>query len=59
VAGLGDLMPPTALAGMFAAQVVGEKNYFRVLQTCIVPALFELSMGIGILLLAPFLDKIV
>jgi GntP family gluconate:H+ symporter len=59
VAGLGDLMPPTALAGMFAAQVVGEKNYFLVLRACIVPALFELSMGIGILLLAPFLDKIV
>jgi len=59
VAGLGDLMPPTALAGMFAAQVVGEKNYFLVLRCCIVPALFELSMGIGILLLAPFLDKII
>jgi GntP family gluconate:H+ symporter len=59
VAGLGDLMPPTALAGMFAAQVVGEKNYFHVLRFCIVPALFELSMGIGILLLAPFLDKII
>jgi GntP family gluconate:H+ symporter len=59
VAGLGDLMPPTALAGMFAAQVVGEKNYFHVLRLCIIPALFELSMGIGILLLAPFLDKII
>ncbi len=59
VAGLGDLMPPTALAGMFAAQVVGEKNYFRVLRYCIVPALFELSAGIGLLLLAPFLDKII
>ena len=59
VAGLGDLMPPTALAGMFAAQVVGEKNYFRVLRHCIVPAVFELSMGIGVLLLAPILDKII
>ena len=29
VAGLGDLMPPTALAGIFAAQVVGEANYFK------------------------------
>ncbi len=59
IAGLGDLMPPTALAGMFAAQVVGEKNYFRVLRYCIVPALFELSMGIGVLLLAPILDKMI
>lgn len=59
IAGLGDLMPPTALAGMFAAQVVGEKNYFKVLRYCIVPALFLLSMGIGVLLLAPILDKII
>lgn len=58
IAGLGDLMPPTALAGMFAAQVVGEKNYFRVLRYCIVPALFLLSAGIGVLLLASILDKI-
>lgn len=59
VAGLGDLMPPTALAGIFAAQVVGEPNYFRVLRYCLVPALFELTMGIGVLLLSPFLDKII
>lgn len=59
VAGLGDLMPPTALAGIFAAQVVGEANYFKVLRHCLIPALFELSMGIGVLLLAPLLDKII
>jgi TRAP-type C4-dicarboxylate transport system permease large subunit len=59
IAGLGDLMPPTALAGMFAAQVVGEKNYFRVLRYCIAPALFLLSAGIGVLLLASILDKII
>lgn len=59
IAGLGDLMPPTALAGMFAAQVVEEKNYFKVLRHCIVPALFELSVGIGVLLLTPILDKII
>lgn len=59
VAGLGDLMPPTALAGIFAAQVVGEQNYFRVIRHCLLPALFELSMGIGVLLSAPLLDKII
>jgi GntP family gluconate:H+ symporter len=59
VAGLGDLMPPTALAGIFAAQVVGEKNYFRVLRYCLVPALSELILGIGILLLVPILDKVI
>ncbi len=59
IAGLGDLMPPTALAGIFAAKVVKEKNYFNVLRYCLIPALFELSMGIIILLLAPILDKFI
>lgn len=59
IAGLGDLMPPTALAGMFAAQVIGEKNYFKVLHRCIIPALFLLFAGIGVLALAPILDKII
>lgn len=39
LAALGDLMPPTALAGIFAAQVVGEENYFKVLKYCVLPAL--------------------
>lgn len=30
LAGLGDMVPPTALAGIFAAHVVGEKNYFKI-----------------------------
>ncbi|MFC2166593.1 TRAP transporter large permease subunit [Acidobacteriota bacterium] len=58
IAGLGDLMPPTALAGIFAAQVVEEDNYFKVLRFCIVPAFFLLAMGLGMLLLTPVLDKI-
>lgn len=39
IAGLGDLMPPTALAGIFAAQVVGLKDYSLVLKKSVVPAL--------------------
>lgn len=58
VAGLGDLMPPTALAGIFAAQVVGEKNYFKVLRYCLIPALFELVYAISVLLLSPYIENI-
>jgi GntP family gluconate:H+ symporter len=58
IAGLGDLMPPTALAGIFAAQVVNEKNYFKVLKLCLVPALLVLAMGIGILLLSPWVERL-
>jgi len=59
IAGLGDLMPPTALAGIFAAQVVGEKNYFKVLRYCLIPAFLVLAMGIGVLLLSPFIEKFI
>lgn len=49
ISGLGDLMPPTALAGIFAAQVVGEKNYFKVLKYCLVPGLMTAAWGIAVI----------
>ena len=57
-AGLGDLMPPTALAGMFAAQVVGEPNYFRVLKHTALPALITLLWAVAMILLANPIAKI-
>jgi len=57
VVGLGDLIPPAALAGRFAGQVVGEKNFLRILRHCLVPALMVLAVGIGVLLGASFLDR--
>jgi TRAP-type C4-dicarboxylate transport system permease large subunit len=58
ITSLGDLVPPAAISARFAAQVVGEPNFFRVLRYCLVPALLQLAAGIGMLLLAPFLDKV-
>jgi GntP family gluconate:H+ symporter len=59
MASLGDLMPPTALAGIFAAQVVGEANYFRVLRRCLIPALFTAIWAIVMIALAtPIADII-
>lgn len=55
IAGLGDLMPPTALAGIFAAQVVGEKNYFKVLKYCIVPGIVTAAWGIVVILGANYI----
>jgi TRAP-type C4-dicarboxylate transport system permease large subunit len=51
-AGLGDLMPPTALAGIFAAQLVGESNYLRVLKHTAVPALATVLWALAMILLA-------
>jgi TRAP-type C4-dicarboxylate transport system permease large subunit len=58
IVGLGDLMPPSAIAGRFAAQVSGEKSFFRVLRPCLVPALALLTMGLAVLILAPWLERI-
>lgn len=46
LAGLGDLMPPTALAGIFAAQVVGEEKYARVLAMCVPPAVLTIGYAL-------------
>lgn len=50
LAGLGDLMPPTALAGIFAAQVVGEENYFKVLKYCMIPAVVTAVWAVVVIL---------
>ena len=57
IVGIGDLMPPAAMAARFSAQVVGEKSFALILRYCLVPALSILAMGIGMLLAAPWLDK--
>ena len=59
ISSLGDLVPPTALAGIFAAQVVGEENYFKVLGKCVVPAVLTVLWGVFMIAyasrLVPFL----
>ena len=42
IAAVGDMMPPTALAGLFAAQVTGVKQYTKILKKCIIPILILL-----------------
>ena len=42
---LGDLMPPTALAGNYAAQIVGLM-YSPVLKKCVIPFLICLAAGL-------------
>jgi len=59
LAGLGDLMPPTALAGMFAAQVVNEPNYFKVLKYTALPALVTVLWAIGMILLANPISRLI
>ena len=41
-ASVGDMMPPTALAGLFAAQITDVKPYTRVLKKSIIPIIILL-----------------
>ena len=59
IAGLGDLVPPTALAGIFAAQVVGAEKYGEVLKKCIVPALAILVWGLVFIIFAKPIASII
>jgi TRAP-type C4-dicarboxylate transport system permease large subunit len=52
VASLGDLVPPTALAGIFASQVVGLPGYFGTLRRCLIPAIIIDLVGIAALIWA-------
>jgi len=52
LAGLGDLVPPTALAGIFAAQVVGEENYFKVMKYTVTPFVLTALWGVAMVIWA-------
>lgn len=62
IASLGDMMPPTALSGIFAAKVVGlEDDYFPVLKKSLIPCLIIVAWAILFIIfannLAPVLVK--
>ncbi len=57
IASLGDLMPTTAFAGIFRAQIVGESNYGQLLKNCTPYAIITGLYGIGMILYANFLAK--
>lgn len=49
ICSMGDLMPPTALAGNYAAQIV-EQKYAKVLRYCAIPFVFCILYGLVTLL---------
>ena len=59
IASLGDLVPPTALAGIFAAQVVGEDNYFKVLKICLIPGIILAVWGIAVIVMSGTIAKFI
>lgn len=59
IAALGDLMPPTALAGIFAAQIVGMKDYTPVLRKAIIPALIIILYSIVMIIFSKELGSLI
>lgn len=57
IAAMGDLMPPTALAGLFAAKVVEQPNYVKVLKHCLAPAGLIILASLGFIATARFWDR--
>ncbi|NLF27241.1 MAG: TRAP transporter large permease subunit [Clostridiales bacterium] len=59
ISGLGDMVPPTALAGMFAAQVIKLDRYSQILKKCVIPCLIIIVWGLLFILfsnqLAPYI----
>ena len=51
ICSMGDLMPPTALAGNYAAQIV-EQKYSRVLRHCAIPFIVCILYGLVTLLVS-------
>jgi hypothetical protein len=58
LAGLGDLVPPAAMAARFSAQVSGEESLAPVLRACAGPALALLAWSLVVLLASPILERI-
>lgn len=52
IASVGDMMPPTALAGLFAAKITGVEKYTQVLKKCLVPIIVLLVYSVAIILLS-------
>lgn len=58
IIGVGEIVPPTAVAALFAAQLLGLNNHFAIVRRCIVPALVVLALGVLMLVWANWIGKL-
>ncbi len=58
IMGLGCLVPPTGIGGLFAMRVVGETRYWPIFKKCLVPALFALILGLLFMIYANEIGRI-
>ena len=58
IMGLGCLVPPTGIGGLFAMRVVGETKYWPIFKKCLVPALFALAVALLFMIYANEIGRI-
>lgn len=46
IMGIGCLIPPTGIGGLFAMRVVGEEKYWPIFKKCLIPAIVALVLGL-------------
>lgn len=59
IASLGDMMPPTALAGIFAAQVMGMPKYTPILKKCLLPCLIIIVWALLFIIFSNTLEPLI
>ena len=58
IMGLGCLVPPTGIGGLFAMRVVGEERYWPIFKKCLIPAIFALILGLLFMIYANEIGRI-
>jgi TRAP-type C4-dicarboxylate transport system permease large subunit len=58
ITAVGDIMPPSALAGNFAVKLTGIKKYSEFLKACIIPAIVTLLWSLLVIIFAEPIGKL-
>ena len=58
IIGLGEVVPPTAVAALFSAQLLGLESHFPIVRRCVVPALALLALAVVMLVWANWIGKL-
>ena len=58
IAGLGEVVPPTAIAALFSAQLMKLEDHFPVVKRCALPAAIILAFAVLMLVWANWVGRI-
>jgi gluconate:H+ symporter, GntP family len=58
IMGVGCLVPPTGIGGLFAMRAVGEERYWPIFKKCLIPAIVALVLGLLFMIYANEIGRI-